>query len=161
MVEKMTGENNKQPINANSVAREFALRFIYHFQLDYFSKEGSGKVIDSNELVHKINIFKETIDLNVPETSFDFCKTLIVGVATNIDELGTTIENYLENWRLSRLHSVDLSILYIATYEMLFYKKTPPKVVINEALNLAKSYSTKEAPAFLNGVLDRIWKAQS
>ncbi|MFN8370967.1 MAG: transcription antitermination factor NusB [Bacteriovoracaceae bacterium] len=124
----MSDENNKpiddQPINPNSVAREFALRFIYHFQLDYFSKDQTRVEVNTNELVLKINNFKETIDLNVSEGAMSFCQTLILGVATNIEELGTIIENHLENWRLNRLHSVDLTILYLATYEILFYKKT-------------------------------------
>jgi N utilization substance protein B len=78
-----------------------------------------------------------------------------VAEAASTDEL---VEKLAENWRLDRLAAVDRSILRLAIYELRF-GTAPPKVVIDEALELAKKFSSAEAPAFLNGILDAAFKS--
>ena len=73
----------------------------------------------------------------------------------DIDEL---LESVAENWHLSRMAAIDRALLRIAVCELLYYKDAPPKVVINEAVELAKRYSTASSGAFVNGLLDRIHK---
>lgn len=73
----------------------------------------------------------------------------------DIDEI---LESVAENWRLSRMAAIDRALLRIAVCELLYYKDAPPKVVINEAVELAKRYSTAASGAFVNGLLDRIYK---
>lgn len=75
--------------------------------------------------------------------------------AGDIDEL---LESVAENWHLGRMAAVDRALLRMAVSEMLYCKDTPPKVVINEAVELAKRYSTAASGAFVNGILDRIHK---
>jgi N utilization substance protein B len=72
-----------------------------------------------------------------------------------IDEI---IGNHLKNWTLERLNTVDRCVLRIALYELLFYKKTPPKVVLNEYTELAKRYGDTDSASFVNAVLDSIYK---
>jgi N utilization substance protein B len=66
------------------------------------------------------------------------------------------IDEYATNWSLERMARVDLAILRVATFELLFRADVPVSVVINEAVEIGKRYGTRETPAFVNGILDRI-----
>lgn len=79
------------------------------------------------------------------------------GIQAHRNELDALIEGYAQGWSLERLVSVDRNILRLALYE-LFHTDTPHEVVINEAVELAKRFGTEHSAAFINGVLDRIWK---
>ncbi len=87
-----------------------------------------------------------------------FLETLACGTAACIAELDTLIAQHAEHWRLERMPHVDRSILRMAVYEMRDVG-TPPPVVIDEALELARRYTGEEAIPFLNGVLDAIRKS--
>jgi N utilization substance protein B len=82
----------------------------------------------------------------------------VLGVLAGQKEIDTIISAYAENWRLGRMASADRNIMRLAVYEMLSCPDIPPVVSINEAVDLAKSYGTKESGRFVNGVLDRIRK---
>ncbi len=81
---------------------------------------------------------------------------LVEGVATHLQELDALIARYSEHWRLERMAAVDRNLLRLATYELLHQPEIPPKVVINEAVELAKIYGTEVSGAFVNGILDHI-----
>jgi N utilization substance protein B len=66
------------------------------------------------------------------------------------------IKEYSTNWTLERMAKVDLSLLRLATFELLFHPDVPTSVVINEAIEIGKRYGTKDTPAFINGILDKI-----
>jgi len=85
-----------------------------------------------------------------------FALRLVEGVLEKRSELDRTIERAAQNWRLSRISPVDRNILRLACYELL-HGSEPPKVAINEAIELAKRYGTADSPRFVNGVLDRIY----
>jgi transcription antitermination protein NusB len=87
----------------------------------------------------------------------EFMETLARGTAANVVELDGYIAKRAENWRLERMPVVDRNILRMAIYEMKTMG-TPPAVVIDEALELARRYSDEEAVPFLNGVLDSVRK---
>ena len=87
-----------------------------------------------------------------------FATRLADGVATRVEELDPIIAEAAEHWRLERMNVMDRLILRLAVYEFLHEPATPGKVVVNEALELARSYSGEEAVAFVNGVLDAIRK---
>lgn len=86
----------------------------------------------------------------------EFAAELVAGVRTNQPELDRAIGQTAANWSLSRMTPVDRSILRLATYELLFCPATPTKVVIDEAIELAKRYGTADSFRFVNGILDRI-----
>ena len=86
-----------------------------------------------------------------------FGRELLEGCLANREAVDKIIEETVENWRLDRMPIVDRNILRLATYEMVYRDDTPPKVAINEAIELAKKYSTENSPVFVNGVLDRIY----
>jgi len=85
-----------------------------------------------------------------------FAATLATGVAARTTELDPMIVEAADNWRIERMNVMDRLILRLAVYEFLHQPDTPGKVIINEALELARSFSTDEAVRFINGMLDAI-----
>lgn len=85
-----------------------------------------------------------------------FATTLANGVAVQVDEIDPMIAEAAEHWRIERMAVMDRLILRLAVYEFLHQKETPAKVIINEALELARTFSTDEAVRFINGILDGI-----
>src|SRR5207244_2114801 len=86
----------------------------------------------------------------------DFTTALITGVMQHRDEIDACIQECSTNWSLERIGLVERNILRFAIYELCFLPDIPPNVTINEAVEVAKKYGTEEAPAFINGILDRI-----
>jgi len=85
-----------------------------------------------------------------------FARDLIQGCWSRRDELDGIIAAVAENWDVRRMAVVDRNVLRLASYELLFIDDVPPKVSINEAIDLAKRYSTIDSGGFVNGILDRI-----
>lgn len=88
----------------------------------------------------------------------EFTEILINGTRENITYIDHLISQCADNWRLDRLSTIDRNVLRLATYELLHLKDIPPIVSIDEAIELARTYSTSDSPAFVNGVLDKIRK---
>jgi transcription antitermination protein NusB len=86
----------------------------------------------------------------------DFTTTLVTGVIRHWHEIDAFIQECSTNWSLERIGLVERNILRFAIYELCFLPDIPPNVTINEAVEVAKKYGTEEAPAFINGILDRI-----
>lgn len=88
------------------------------------------------------------------ERAADFFRHLTQGVMGRRETLDRTIERFSENWRVRRMACVDRNILRIAVFEMLYCADIPPKVSINEAIDIGKKYGTDESGGFINGILD-------
>ena len=86
----------------------------------------------------------------------DFTTTLVTGVIEHRDDIDAFIQECSTNWSLERIGMVERNILRFAIYELCFLPDIPPNVTINEAVEVAKKYGTDEAPAFINGILDRV-----
>ena len=86
----------------------------------------------------------------------EFANDLAVGAISHLEEIDGLIKQRAENWRISRMAVVDRNILRLAIYEFLYEAETPKTVVINEALEIARKFSTFEATQFINGILDAI-----
>ncbi|MCS7227764.1 MAG: transcription antitermination factor NusB [Endomicrobia bacterium] len=93
---------------------------------------------------------------NFPESVKKFSSFLVIATIQNLNLIDEIITKYLQNWTLQRLSAVDRNILRIATCEFLCCYETPVSVIINEAIEIAKSYSTKDSGRFVNGVLDKV-----
>jgi transcription antitermination protein NusB len=87
-----------------------------------------------------------------------FANKLFEGAAKGADELDALIVQHAQNWRLERMAIIDRAVLRLAIYELRI-AETPPKVVLNEAVDLAKKFSSEDAGAFVNGILDAVNKA--
>lgn len=126
-------------------AREYALQIL--FQVDFTEKK-----IDSKDLEEFWSDKRES--RNVKE----FTEELVKGTLNRLNEIDTMIERVTENWLLKRMAVVDRNILRFAAYEILYRKDIPTAVTINEAIEIAKKFSSTEAAPFINGVLDRLAK---
>lgn len=87
-----------------------------------------------------------------------FSEKLVKGTTENLENIDAEIDASSKNWKMHRLPIVDLTILRIATYEILYVDEIDAATSINEAIEISKSYSTQESPKFINGVLDNIRK---
>ena len=123
-------------------AREKALQIL--FQLDFRTADVEAV----------LNEFWSTHPAG--PTVRDFTEKLVRGTFANRESIDDMIGSTLENWTMDRLAAVDRAILRFATYELMHLPDVPPKVTINEAVEIAKSYGTEESGRFINGVLDKI-----
>ena len=100
---------------------------------------------------------------NYPQSQevVDFASLLVEGVDKNLSYLDEIIKKYVENWEIGRLAIIDKNILRMGIFELLFLDDIPPKVSINEAIELAKKFGDVDSARFVNGVLDRIYKEES
>ncbi|MHC6202879.1 transcription antitermination factor NusB [Breznakiellaceae bacterium SP9] len=92
------------------------------------------------------------------ETLFSFARVLVIGTIENIQAIDRMIEKHLQNWDFSRLNRVDLAILRMSTYTLMFQADMSPAIVINEAIGICEEYGCDDSYRFINGVLDSIRK---
>ncbi|SFA87698.1 transcription antitermination factor NusB [Clostridium frigidicarnis] len=114
--------------------------------------------IKKDDLKDLMEDFKEHTDHDLNELDMVYINKVIYGVRNNIEKIDSDIEKYLNQWKLTRISKVNLSILRLSTYEILFEDDIPFKVSINEGVELAKKYSDEPSIKFINGVLDKIAK---
>jgi len=88
----------------------------------------------------------------------EFARLLVTRTVEHVEEIDALIQRHAEHWRLDRMATVDRNLLRMATQEFMFDKETPKTVVINEAIEIARRFSTQESPQFINGILDSIKK---
>lgn len=98
----------------------------------------------------------ENVEQSVPDEVRSFAEELVQGVYDQLEVIDETLHSYSTNWSLERMARVDLALLRLSAYELMYRPDIPVNVVINEAIEIGKRYGTKETPAFINGILDRI-----
>lgn len=145
-------------VSTKREAREFCLQFLYHFQLPSFQND--KKQIDEEEIFERVQEFKKTLDIDLKPDAQVFVATMVKGILKNHVEIEEILVKYLKNWKLSRISKIEHTIFIMAIYELKYHPETPGKVVINEAIELGKKYSTKESSSFLNGILDNVFKQE-
>lgn len=130
-------------------ARELALQVL-------FQKEFLTEDFDSYK---SLDYFRGVIEKN--NDVYKYAELLVIGVIEHGDAIDQKISSFSENWALKRMALVDLNILRIATFEIEFFDNSvPPKSSIDEAIEIAKKYSTTESASFINGILDQIYKSK-
>lgn len=139
-------------------AREFCLQFLYHFQLPVFQEQ--KKNITATEVFERVQEFKQTLDVELNSEAQAIVATTVKGIVSHFDDLEEILVKYLKNWKLSRVSKIEHTILMLAIFELKYQPEIPGKVVINEAIELGKKYSTKESAGFINGILDSIFKQE-
>lgn len=128
-------------------ARECALKILYAVDI---IKGEPEKCIQ--------NFWQSSEEL--PQETKDFANALVMGVYSNREEIDRLISKYTTNWQLDRMAVIDRNVLRFATYELLFASDIPPKVAMNEAIDIAKKYGDRDSGKFVNGVLDKINKTE-
>ncbi|MEJ2520750.1 MAG: transcription antitermination factor NusB [Desulfuromonadales bacterium] len=92
----------------------------------------------------------------LPAEVRSFAESLVCGVAENLEAIDRELSSYSTNWALDRMARVDLAILRLAGFELIYSPEVPHNGVLNEAIELAKRFGTEESPSFINGVLDHL-----
>ena len=126
-------------------ARAYALQVLY--ALDLNDGQESGDAVAS---------FGDLFELEVEPASLEFAGELVTQTRERVAEIDDAVQSASRNWRLDRMSRVDRNILRLATCELRHFPDVPVKVIINEAVELAKRFGTADSPAFVNGILDRI-----
>ncbi len=127
----------------NAQSREWAVQFLYQCEIEklfFFSANHCDRFIS---------------DFGVEREHTAYFRRLAQGIFDNLSALNEKIEAVSEHWTLARMPVIDRCVLRLAAYELLF-TDTPKKVVINEAIELAKKYSTENSGSFVNGILDKL-----
>lgn len=102
------------------------------------------------------NFWNARVEEHIEDNVRNFTNELVKGVAENLAAIDSNISKHAANWQLKRMAVVDRNVLRLGSYELMFRSDIPPKVSINEAVELAKKYSGLEAGKFVNGILDKI-----
>jgi len=126
-------------------SREFALQMLFQWEVGAHSPE---KVVASFLPTHSGDAEMK-----------DFARSLFEGTVAHVESIDPLLRRHAEHWKLERMAAVDRNVLRLALYELLHHPETPPAVVINEALELARRFSAAESVEFVNGVLDAVRKA--
>ena len=130
-----------------TLSREIALKILYAVDISKEPvEECSRKYWENNDAVD--------------EAVSDFAEYLANGVVENLAGLDSLIGKYADNWQMDRMATVDRNVLRIAAFELVHCGDTPPKVAINEAIDMAKKYGDRESGKFVNGILDKLSKTE-
>ena len=128
------------------LSRTVAMQTLYEWDFN-------GKSGDTNELV-KNNLEQQAPGMDDPA----FAYSLVNGVSENLEAIDKTITDTAPEWPLDQITVVDRNILRLGIYELMFAKEVPPKVVINEAVELGKTFGGESSGKFVNGVLGTLFK---
>jgi N utilization substance protein B len=123
------------------VVRERVLQALYAYEI---SREPIERIID------------EIVTLKLQKEALAFAKELIHTVIEHQEEIDSTIKKKVTNWEFNRIAVIDRILLEMGICELLYFEDIPPKVTINEAIEIAKRYSTEKSGQFINGVLDSL-----
>ena len=132
-------------MSSRRIGRECAVQFLYQ----HLPSKGQN-------LEEAFALFWPLREITEPTRAFG--EELIRGTLANLSAIDEKVKAYADNWDFERIASVDLAILRLAVYEMLFRDDIPPVVSINEAIEIAKRFSSEESGRFVNGILDRVRK---
>ena len=115
-----------------------------------------GMTLSKDTTEEVIEGFVDNYEGDIKDIDLTYVKQALIGIEHNIEAIDTVITENLHNWKLDRVSKVNLSILRLATYELLYDENVPRPVVINEALEITRRYSDEKSVSFINGVLDKI-----
>ena len=110
-----------------------------------------------DELLDSVSTFFSNQEEN--RDYYSFGESLVLGAIENISEIDEAVSKQAKNWKFDRIAKVDLAVLRLALYELLFRDDIPPIVSINEAIDLGKTFSNLESKRFINGILDEVKKS--
>lgn len=115
-----------------------------------------GMTLSKDTVEEAIENFVDNYEGNIKEIDLTYVKKTLIGVENNKEAIDEVISANLHNWKIDRISKVNLTILRLAAYEMLYNEEVPKGVAINEALEITRRYSDEKSVSFINGVLDKI-----
>jgi N utilization substance protein B len=125
-------------------SRELALQALYQWNI---TRQDPSLILD-----------QQKVNFSPADEEDEFAQQIIVGVLEHYNHIDELIEKFSEHWRLDRISIIDRNILRMAIFELLFREDIPPRVTLNEAIDLGKRFGSEDSSAFINGILDRIQK---
>lgn len=125
-------------------SRELALKFLYQIEFN------------QGDFEEQLSQFKERVSCK--EEVGEFLERLIRTVLQHKGEIDAVLKKYSDHWALDRMTVIDRNILRMGVCELIYLGDIPPKVAINEAVEISKKYGSEDSPDFINGVLDRVYK---
>jgi len=136
------------------LARELAIQCLYNMAMNEVApQESIAMVLEEASSERETPVSPGDLAEIKP-----YVNQLVEGTHARLQEIDRMLEGYLKGWKVERLSKVDLQILRLAVYEMIYQEDVPPKVAINEAIELAKWFGTEESGKFVNGVLGKMFK---
>lgn len=132
-------------MGSRRTAREVVIKKLYAYEISKGGDNPSEELLieDCSKFDKKARIFADA---------------LYEGIQKHVSEIDSIIKTYADNWEIERMAALDKNILRTAIYEMKYMENIPPVVSINEAIDMAKKYSTRDSGKFVNGILDKIHK---
>uniref|UniRef100_A0A7C5Z7Z7 Transcription antitermination protein NusB n=1 Tax=Caldicellulosiruptor owensensis TaxID=55205 RepID=A0A7C5Z7Z7_9FIRM len=127
--------------------RELCMKILYAYRFE----DGSQDIIEFYKKFRELNQDEDFKDIDE-----EYLKKLLKGVIQNQQRIDSLIEKYSKDWPLSRLPMVELELMRMAVYELLFEEEVPVSVAIDEAVDLSNIFGIEKAPSFVNGILGRI-----
>ncbi len=147
-------EKKKKRSGGRSLGREMAFQVLYGLNFSHKDMEGMELAEFSYE-----NFFSSPNKGGKKERAHRFARELIRGTLENIDTLDEIIERFSTNWKIERIARIELTILRLSIYEMLWRDDVPLKVAMDEGIELAKKFGDTNSRKFVNGILDAVGKA--
>lgn len=115
-------------------------------------------LFDNDINTEKIDVFIENFDYSKAQS--DYIKNGYSKISYHLEEIDSVISRNLKNWSIKRMYKLDLSILRVAVYEILYEANTPNEVAVNEAVEIAKTYGTTDSSKLINGILGTILRSR-
>lgn len=115
-----------------------------------------GMTLSKDTVEEAIENFVDNYEGDIKEIDLTYVKQTLIGIENNKEAIDEAIKANLHNWKIDRISKVNLSILRLAAYELLYNEEVPKGVAINEALEITRRYSDEKSVSFINGVLDKI-----
>ena len=131
-------------MGARRKSRELALQALYQWNI---TRQDPFLILD-----------QQKANFSPADEEDEFAQQIVVGVLEHYAHIDELIEKFSEHWRLDRMSIIDRNILRMAIFELLFCENIPPRVTLNEAIDLGKRFGSEDSSAFINGILDRIQK---
>ena len=126
-----------------TLSREIALKILYASEITGEPVDDAARKFWENEVIEGDGVRT-------------YAEMLVSGVGSHLEEIDSAISRFAANWEIGRMATIDRNIIRVAAFELMFLDDIPPKVAMNEAIEIAKKYGDKDSGKFVNGILDRI-----
>jgi len=126
-----------------TLSREIALKILYASEITGEPVDDAARKFWENEVIGGDEVKT-------------YAEMLVSGVGSHLEEIDSAISRFAANWEIGRMATIDRNIIRVAAFELMFLDDIPPKVAMNEAIEIAKKYGDKDSGKFVNGILDRI-----
>jgi len=146
----VSSKNKKPPFTNRHQGRELALQLLYAFEM--ISGKGPGSISTLKTVIANYKIVEREHEIPLNDFTIDLLQTVI----NNLGQVDQHLKDVITNWKLDRLSHIDRNLLRLAVAEIYFFGDIPPKVTINEYIEIAKVFGDNDSPSFVNGILDSI-----